>query len=300
MEETMTDQNRILITGIGEPAGEGAITYFREKGFHIIGTDIKEVETPVDTFCLVPAANDQYFAARLLDIIKTESPALLIPAVTEELPVIARLKKIIESYGCTVFLSPTAAIDIANDKLKTTMVMAGHSIPVPISFDECTPRELIVKELGLPILSKPRFGTGSRGVMLYRKLEEVHEESRPGLVFQEFIPGEEFDINLFIDKEGDPISAVVLKKTILKNGIAGNALVVERVNRYDIAQLGIRISKVLKLEGPIDMNVRLREDGTPVLLGINAKLGANALSAVEILDSMLLAWLVGANAYVHI
>ena len=276
---------KVLITGIGEPAGESAASYFREKGFHIIGTDIE---------------NGQSYVEKLLDIIKSEGPALLIPTVTEELPVIARLKKIIESYGCTIFVSPPAAIDIANDKLKTTMVMAGHSVPVPISFDECTPRELIVKELGLPFLSKPRFSRGGQGVKLYRKLEEVYEESRTGLVFQEFITGEEFNINLFIDKEGDPISAVVLKETILKDGITGNVLTVERVERYDIAQLGMRISSILKLEGPVDIDVRLREDGTPVLLDINARLGANVLSARGVLDSLIISWFVSTKAYVHV
>jgi carbamoyl-phosphate synthase large subunit len=276
---------KILITGIGEPAGDSAVSYFREKGFHIIGTDIE---------------NDQSYAEKLLDIIKSEGPVLLIPTVTEELPVIARLKKIIESYGCTIFVSPAAAIDIANDRLKTTMVMAGHSVPVPISFDECTPKELIVKELGLPFLSKPRFSMGGQGVKLYRKLEEVYEESGTGLVFQEFIPGEEFNINLFIDKDGDPISAVVLKKTTLKDGIGDNVLSVARIDRYDIAQLGMRVSKILKLEGPVDIDVRLREDGKPVFLGINARLGANVLSARGVLDSLTISWLVSTRAYAHV
>ncbi len=287
--------NHILITGIGGPAGRSAVTYFREKGFPVIGTDIREVETPVESFYIIPPAGAPSFSTDLIDIIKKERPSLLITTVTEELPVVARLKKIIEGYGCIIFISPPSAIDIANDKLKTAMVMAGHSVPVPISFDECTPRESIIREFGFPLLSKPRFGRGERGVALYWKPAELLAETRTGLVFQEFIPGEEFDVNLFIDKEGDPLSAVVLKKTRLKDGVVGNSLAVERVKREDIEQLGIKIALILRLEGPVDMDIRLREDGTPVLLEINARLGGNVLSSKEVLDSLFIAWLMEAR-----
>ncbi len=285
--------NHILITGIGGPAGRSAVSYFRERGFRVIGTDIREVETEVDSFYRIPPAWDSSFASALVDIIKRERPSLLIPTVTEELPVVSRLKRVIEDYECTVFISCPSMIDIANDKLKTVMVMAGHSIQVPVSFDECTPREFIIKEFGFPLLSKPRFGRGGRGVALYWKPEELLSETRTGLVFQEFVPGEEFDVNIFIDKVGDPLSAVVLKKALLKEGVGGKALAVERVKREDIAQLGIKIALTLKLEGPIDMDIRLREDGTPVLLEINARLGGNVLSAKEVLDSLFISWQMG-------
>src|SRR3990172_13379552 len=153
----------IMITGIGGLAGRSAVSYFRRNGVPVIGTDIREVETPVESFYIIPPGGDPLFAATLLGIIKRERPSLLIPTVSEELPVISRLKKVIEAEGCTVLISPPAAVDITNDKLKTAMIMAGHGIPVPVSFDDKTSREFIVRELGFPLLSKPRIGRGGGG-----------------------------------------------------------------------------------------------------------------------------------------
>lgn len=281
---------QILITGIGGPAGKSAVTYFRRNGIPVIGTDIREVETRVESFYIIPPAGDTLFAATLLDIIKRERPSLLIPTVSEELPILSRLKKAIEGEGCAVFISPPEAVDVANDKAKTAMIMAGHGIPVPVSFDDKTSREFIARELGFPLLSKPCIGRGGKGVTLYRNLEELFQETRTGLIFQEFIPGEEFDVNLFIDRKGEAIAGVVLEKTLLKEGITGNAMAVERVEREDLVHLGVKAAHILTMEGPIDMDIRLRWDGTPALLEINARLGGNVLSAEEVLDGFFAVW----------
>ena len=168
------------------------------------------------------------------------------------------------------------------------MIMSGHGIPVPVSFDDKTSREFIVRELGFPLLSKPRIGRG--GVTLYYNLEELFQDTRTGLIFQEFIPGEEFGVNLFIDPEEETITGVVLEKILLKEGITGNAIAVERVEREDLVQLGAKAAHVLAMEGPVDMDIRLRWDGTPVLLEINARLGENVLSAEEVLVGLFVAW----------
>lgn len=276
-----------MVTGVGGPAGRSAASYFHVRGFPVAGTDIRIVDAGVDPFHLVPAAVDPLFPARLMEIIKQERPSMLVPTVTEELPVIARLRKSIEDYGCRVFISPPSSIDIANDKFKTSMVMAGNGIHVPVSFDDATPREFIIEYLGFPLLSKPRHGRGGRGVKVYENPEELFQEARTGLVYQEFIPGDEFDVNLFLDRKGDAPVAVVLKKTQLKGGIVGNALTVERVERPDVVIPAVKAAQILHLEGPVDMDVRLRRDGTPVLLEINARIGGNVLSAPEILDYLL-------------
>jgi len=92
-----------------------------------------------------------------------------------------------------------------------------------------------------------------RGVTIYYNLEELFQETRTGLIFQEVIPGGEFDAHLFIDRKGETVTGVVLEKTLLKEGMTGNAV-------------------------------------APVLLDINARLGGNMLSAEEILDGLFVAW----------
>lgn len=286
----------IMITGIGGPAGKSAVDYLRKRGYPTIGTDSRNIPSSVDSFYQVPHAEHSSFADALIQIIRTKRPSLLIPTVSEELPIVSKIRKAIERLGCMVFISPLAATEIAHDKLKTAVYMHKHGIPSPRSFDGCTPRRDVLKELGLPLLAKPRIGRGGRGIVLYRSSEEFIRESRQGLLFQEFIPGDDFDLNMFVDKNGEVLASVVLRKTVLKEGIVGNAVAVERVEKQNVDRLGRRIVKLLNFEGPLDMDIRLANDGAPVLLEVNARLGANVPSAPEILDNLILVWKKATNA----
>lgn len=283
-------RNKILITGVGGPAGKSALAYFKGNGVSVIGTDVREVEVVPDTFHLVPMAADPAFVAALLGIIKDERPTLFVPTVTEELSVVARLKDEIEGLGCLVYISPPESVDIANDKLRTAGFMNSHGIPVPVTFDGSTPRDLVIRELGLPFLAKPNFSRGGRGVVVYRSAEEVYADKREGLVLQEFAPGDEYDVNLFMDRGGELKAAVVLKKTLMKECIVGNALGVERVEKDDIIDICEKAARLLGLVGPLDFDIRIKNDGTPALLEINARLGGNSLSAAEVLDSLMNSW----------
>ena len=290
MQVMMLHNRSILITGIGSPAGRSAVTYFRAKSFQVIGTDIREVKRPVDSFYITPPPDDLNFTAILMDIIRRERPALLIPTLTDDLPVISSIKREIEWEGCTVLMSSPTAIEIANDRLKTAMIMAGHGISVPKFCDEVTPVDIIVDKLGLPLLSKPRTGSGNRKASVYRRYEELFDTTKEGLIFQEYISGTVFNLNMFIDRGGSILSAVVLEKTALNNGIGDCILSVERVDRPDIVKLGTKAAGILNLEGPVEMDIGLRNNFTPVLLDINARLGRNSLFAWEILDCLLDAW----------
>lgn len=277
----------ILITGIGGPAGRSSTFYARSKGHRVIGTDMQEVDTPADVFLRVPAAIDPGFPSALLAIIERERPLLCIPTVSEELPVVSRLAAEIRSTGCRIFISPPDAVDTAHDKLRTMRFFERTDVPVPRTFDESAPRDRILAELGIPFLAKPRVGRGGRGVVVFRSAGEFAAEVRPGLLYQEFISGAEYDLNLFAAPDGSVTAIVVLRKTALKEGIVGNALAVERDRHPGIEELGRRAASRLGLIGPIDMDVRLRADGTPVLIEINARVGGNALAAPEILDALL-------------
>jgi carbamoyl-phosphate synthase large subunit len=45
--------------------------------------------------------------------------------------------------------------------------------------------------------------------------------------------------------------------------------------------------QAIGLRGPADVDVRRRADGTPVVLEINARFGANLTHAPEVLDALL-------------
>ncbi len=92
-------------------------------------------------------------------------------------------------------------------------------------------------------------------------------------------------------------AVVVLAKVALAQGMIGNATVVRRADdEVDIAHVGLAAARALGLTGPVDIDIRRRGDGTPVVLEINARFGAHNAQAPEVLDALLSTYALGAAA----
>lgn len=276
----------VLVTGVGGPAGRVGASYFHDRGYRVVGTDVRLVDSPAAIFHRVPAALDPAFGDALVDLAIVEGARLVVPTVTEELPVVARLRRALRARGIALAVSDPPGIDVAGDKLLTAQVLSANGVRVPATFPGPTPHEALISALEFPLLSKPRFGRGGRGVLVHRCPEDMARARADEVIWQQFLPGEEFDLNLFMERGGLATAAVVLRKTGLKDGIVGNALGVERVNRPDLVALGLAAARALRLEGPLDLDIRLDTDGGPAVLEVNARLGANVLSAPEVLDAL--------------
>jgi carbamoylphosphate synthase large subunit len=91
---------------------------------------------------------------------------------------------------------------------------------------------------------------------------------------------------VYLGQNGDAV-VVVLEKTELKEGIVGNAKSVRRVDATDVSDLAAAAARTVGLSGPLDIDIRRRSDGVPVVLEINARFGANIRHAPEVLEAVL-------------
>jgi carbamoyl-phosphate synthase large subunit len=283
----------VLVTGVGGPAGRAAAEWFARRGLAVVGADMREVPSPARSFRRIAAAADPGFPESLLAFASAHPGALLVPTVTEELPIVARLRPDVLARGCALAMGAPGGVEIAADKLRTAETLSLRRVAAPRTLPAGTPRRELAPALGLPLLAKPRFGRGGRGVRVLRSADEIGRLAAEDLVFQEFIPGDEFDVNLFVEREGPVAAAVVLRKTALRDGETGNAAAVERVEHAPVREEAIRAARALELAGPLDVDVRLRRGGSPAVLEVNARLGANALWAAEVLQCLHDAWRAG-------
>jgi carbamoylphosphate synthase large subunit len=276
-----------LVTGAGGPAGRAVSEYFLDSGIPVTRADMAVNEG--SDFTRLPAALDGNFIAALDRLLGEAQVGLLVPTVTEELPKIAEYRDSIRRKSCAVFLSAREAVLIANDKWHTVQALAKHGIAVPRSCSGDS-REELLQTVPFPMLSKPRCGRGARGIELHADVHELPPVISSARVFQEFLPGDEYDVNLFGEPDGRSPTCVVLKKTALKNGIVGNALSVQRVHESDVAKVATAAVSALRLEGPVDIDVRRGRDGLARILEINARVGANVRAAEEVLDKIVSSW----------
>ncbi|MHB8484048.1 MAG: ATP-grasp domain-containing protein [Nitrospiria bacterium] len=283
---TLNTGKKILITGVGGPAGKAAYLFFIEKGFEVLGTDMRKLDG-FPYFRAVPAATDPAYLISLFHVLDEEKIQWLLPTVTEELPQIAENREPIWLKGCRLFISHVRGARIINDKWETADVLRREGVSVPRSYCGTLKKELLTL-LNFPILSKPRFGRGGRGVEIYQSEQDLPETLSLERVYQEFLPGEEYDVNLLAKPAGKTCVSVVLKKTAMKSGIVGNALSVERVFDKEIAQLAENAVRALSLEGPLDIDIRRGKNGQAGILEINGRIGANVRMAEEILETMIM------------
>ena len=281
---------KILVTGVGGPAGQNVTRLLLEREYFVAGTDMRDVPTTDITFRRVPAANDPLFLDELCRLAMQERVDLLIPTVTEELPIVAESWR--RRSNIPVMIGPYQAVFAANDKYLTAEWLANGNVSIP---RYCLPSQVkspedVAHAIGWPCLSKPRVGRGGRGVTVWQAQDWPSMTALDDhFILQEFMSGADYAPNLFIGRDGQA-TAVVIEKTKLKEGIVGNAAEVRRVTAPDVAELAIAAAKVMGFVGPLDIDIRRRADGKPAVLEINARFGANIANASEILEAALADW----------
>lgn len=279
---------KILVTGAGGPAGSAVTEMLVALGHVVIAADMREIESPAQAVYLVPAALEAGFLPALLRVAETEHVDLVIPTVTEELPVVADGWSALTRIPAVI--SAPGAVRIADDKYLTALRLAECGVPVPrfaLPSQLASPAAL-EQAIGWPCISKPRRGRGGRGVTV-RYTHDWPEIAAlgDGYILQEFAPGVDYAPNVFIGRD-EPSFAVVLEKTELKEGLVGNAKTTRRVEGLeDVAAVAVAAASAAGLTGPQDVDIRRRLDGQPVVLEINARFGANIRRAPEVLAATL-------------
>lgn len=286
MNPSRPPRDRVLVTGALGPAGASLCRQLRDRGVDVLGVDMAEQVGGGMRTRRVPAAGDSSFVPALMRIVRDEHADLLIPTVSEELPVLAMLAETRPTTGARIEVGPAAGVSIANDKWLTYLRLAEAGVEVPRSVLPGDLDDEVARWLGDTVVAKPRVGRGGRDV-------SVHRGPPPGglddaVIVQEFVPGTEYAPNLYLGAER--AVAVVLEKTALAHGTVGNAVEVRRLDAEqapDVTDVALRAARALGLTGAVDLDIRRRADGVPVVLEVNARCGANSAYAPEVLDAVL-------------
>lgn len=261
--------------------------------------NISDEDSGVDTFRVVPAATDPGYVDILHALVDEWGIDVVIPSVSEELVLMAEAA---DELGAHVLIGPPRSVSVAADKYLTMQCLEQGGVPVPwFGLPSQFPSPAAaVEAAGGSVVVKPRVSRGGRGVHV---LDHTAAWSRETLTYwaglddhsivQRFAPGPEYAPVLFREQGRDEVDVcVVLEKTALREGRVGNAVGVSRPSTDDarapvVADVARRAVLAAELTGPVDVDIRLREDDSPVVLEVNARFGANSAAAPELLDAVL-------------
>lgn len=286
---------RALVTGAGGQAGRAIAAQLKARGIPVLGADVRELPAGAGlTAVPVPPASDPELVSALRRLVVRDGINLVIPTVNEELPQLAAFRA---AFGAEVrvIVGDPGPVAVANDKLFTAWQLQSAGVPVP-RFG--VPRDFAGAEaamaaLGGPVVVKPRVSRGGRGVIVVDGSTEVDWHHLPdGQIVQELIPGTEYGPMVFGTPAHNSAApfVVVVEKTEPAHGGVGNAVATRRAEAgeaIDVGNVAMAAVRSLGLTGPVDVDVRRRADGTPVVLGVNARFGANSAQAPELLDAVL-------------
>ncbi len=190
---------------------------------------------------------------------------VIVPTVDDELLPLARMRSAFADAGITLVLPSEESLAACLDKVALAAACAGLEVPRTELLVGTTDAD----SWNYPVIVKPRRGSGSRGVRTVASADELRAITPDGeLMVQEFLPGEEYSVDVCADARGRVIAAVPRTRLRMDSGvsIAGRTVVSPALSglaRRVVARLGLSYV----------VNVQLRRDaqGVPHLLEVNPR-----------------------------
>lgn len=298
----------VLITGAGAPGIAGTIYSVREnpdkKPFRIISTDISA--NPVgrflsDAFYVLPKPESSIYLEALKDIVRKEKVDVIIPQTTREIDLLSKHRN---SLNCKVIVSGGENIARANDKYLIIKECEKTGVPFPKYFLVTDTKSLkdAIYSIGYPekkAIVKPRMSNGLRGVRIITEqiltlksylgdkpsgLEidlntfmKIFEgaETFPELLVTEYMPGEEYSVDVFRTQK-QKVIIPRLRKSI-RSGISFETVV--DLQRKDVIEHSQKLAESLDLNYCFGFQFKLDDNDVPKILESNPRVQGTMIAA---------------------
>lgn len=220
----------------------------------------------------VPRCSSASFLPTVLELVRQQRIDLIVPTQDLELPLYAEAREKFAREGVCVAISSPLTVAISEDKRLTHRWLVDHGFP--------TVRQALVKEAlanrsewDLPLLVKPARGSASAGVRILRAAEELELLADTGeeLIVQEIAEGDEYTINVYVDRRGRCLCAVPHQRLEVRGGEVSKAV----TRRYrPLMELARAIAETLPgAYGVLNIQCFLAPSGDIRVIEINARVG---------------------------
>jgi len=229
-----------------------------------------------DDHFLIPRIDSSEYIEYIIKIAKQKQISLIVPTIDTELLLLSKNQKKIENEtGAKVLISSMNVIDICRDKIKTAEYLESQGFKVPKTLDH----KHSIDALEFPLFIKPRSGSSSiEAYKIYNKTQlEYYRKAIEDPLLQEFIEGEEYTIDVFLDFNSKIISILprlrmaVRSGEILRGKTVNNPIVIESVRK---------LMDILRPIGHITVQLILK-DNIPTYIEINPRFGGGAPMSID-------------------
>jgi carbamoyl-phosphate synthase large subunit len=258
---------RVLVTGAGGPAGVAVIRALLQKGHHVIALDADPSAVGLrlaSEHHVVPRADDPHYLAALLRVATISDAQALICTVAEEYRALSGAHDYLLEAGLRTLMPPLAAVELCIDKWAFFSHLNGDAFPIPATG--------LASAVGVagPWIVKPRFGRGSRDVMLCSTRTQLASALRrvPDPIVQTELAGREFTCDTLVDRTGAIVAIAPRWRTETRGGISVKGTTFEDSEVTNVVSLAL---KAVGLIGPANVQGFVTEDGGVAIHEINPR-----------------------------
>lgn len=227
-----------------------------------------------------PSKDECRYVDWLIRTMQTNNIKVLIPMDDNTMDAVMNHRSLFQEV-CALVLPPMESYNIASDKGKSVQLAELAGIPVPTTLQPKSLDEVIqiASRLTFPVVIKPRFSSGSRGIQVVGGPEQlisqyplIHQRY-PFPTIQEFIPpGERYDVCLLYDNEGKLKASFVQKELRHFPIDRGPSTLQESVIRPDLIKLSLDIMRHIPWHGVVEIEFMIDpRDGIPKFMEINSR-----------------------------
>ncbi|MFC5469739.1 NAD-dependent epimerase/dehydratase family protein [Cohnella suwonensis] len=254
-----------------------------------LGSDTELIGADLNPECIGSHFTDRFWempplrelsVETLIDYCKRNHVRSIVPTRDGELLFFSRMKETLAAEGISVMVSGTEAVEACLDKLLFSAIgeeMGFPVIPVALSIEELRHEgSYVVKE---------RFGAGSQKIGLGLSKDEalLHAGQLNQPLFQPYIEGKEFSVDLYVDSKGTVKGIVARTRDLVLNG---ESQITTAVDAPLLEQTCVEFASRLGLYGHVVFQIIVDASGQIHIVECNSRFGGASSLSVEMgLDS---------------
>jgi carbamoyl-phosphate synthase large subunit len=221
---------------------------------------------------LAPRVDSPNYIDALLDICRRHDIKLLIPLTDTELVLLSKQQAFFKEAGVSIIICSPETAHICANKENTYRFFKEAGFPAiePVSFEEASREDSGVH---FPLFMKPSDGSCSIGAERIddRKALEFYAQTVENPILQEYIEGEEYTLDLFVDFKGQVRCCVPRLRMETRAGEVSKGMTVRNLN---IMAAGKQLVAALPgAMGCITVQCFLTDEGQIKFIEINPRFG---------------------------
>jgi carbamoyl-phosphate synthase large subunit len=266
--------SNVLVPGASAPAGINTIKSLKISDFKgkILSTDSNKLSAGFylsDYKEVIPEVENKDYVNVLFNIIEKYNIDILMPSSGYDIFPFSENKEQLKKMGTNPVISDRDVLEICRDKILTYKHL-NKFFNLPFTTENKD------KINDFPIIAKPRYGKGSRNVIKINDSKELEYISSKysDMIYQNYLPGEEYTIDVLSDMDSNPLIAVPRIRLQTKGGISTKGKI---VLDKQLIEESFKIVEYLKIVGPCCIQVKKDQENIFKLVEINPRLGGGTI-----------------------